>query len=173
MPATKNAEKEISTWYEQYRDQLSHFAMRLGLQHCEAEDLINQLFLELWEKQTDLSSIEKPKTFLLTALKRRLIDQYRKKKSNLFIVTDQLSKEETEPGPQFIMEQAEEQARLLTHLSTTYAGLPKRLKEILYLKYYKGYSTNDIASSFGISNRTVYNSLFEAIRLLRSRLSKK
>ncbi|WP_290797362.1 RNA polymerase sigma factor [Flavihumibacter sp. UBA7668] len=173
MPAKKNQKEEISAWYEQYRDQLSHFAMRLGCQHCEAEDLINQLFLELWEKQTDLSTIVQPKTFLLTALKRRMIDQFRKKKSNLFVVTDDMQEADMEPGIQSRLEQLEDQAQLTNKLASTYASLPKRLKEVVYLKYYKGYSTSDIASSFGISHRTVYNSLFEAIKLFRTKLSKK
>ena len=172
MPLKKNADTPITTWYEQYRDQLTQFTMRLGFQQCEAEDLINQLFLELWEKQTDLSVIEKPKSFLLTALKRRIIDQYRKKKSSLFIVTDEVENTETEPGTQARIEEEEDLQQLIKELGRTYASLPKRLKEIVYLKYYKGLSTNDIAASFGISNRTVYNSLFEAIKLFRNRLTK-
>lgn len=173
MPLTKSAENRISFWYEQYRDQLSHFAMRLGFQHCESEDLINQLFLELWEKQTDLSSIEQPKSFLLTALKRRIIDQHRKKKNALFIVSDEITVEGSEPGTHCVLEAQEDQQQLIKQLERSYAALPKRLQEIVYLKYYKGLSTNDIAASFGISNRTVYNSLFEAVKMLRSRFSKK
>jgi RNA polymerase sigma-70 factor (ECF subfamily) len=173
MPSVKNADNRISSWYQQYRDHLSHFAMRLGFQHCEAEDLINQLFLELWEKQTDLSNIEQPKSFLLTALKRRIIDQHRKKKNSLFIVTDKAEPADSEQGKQSLLEELEDQQQSIKELGRTYASLPKRLQEIVYLKFYKGLPTNTIAESLGISNRTVYNSLFEAIKLLRSRFTKK
>ncbi len=173
MPLLKNADNRISSWYQQYHDHLSHFAMRLGFQHCEAEDLINQLFLELWEKQTDLSNIKQPKSFLLTALKRRIIDQHRKKKNALFIVTDEAEPADAEPGKHSLLEELEDQQQLIKELGRTYATLPKRLQEVIYLKFYKGLSTYDIAASFGISNRTVYNSLFEALKLLRSRFTKK
>jgi RNA polymerase sigma-70 factor (ECF subfamily) len=173
MPLLKNADNRVSTWYQQYRDHLAHFAMRLGFQHCEAEDLINQLFLELWEKQTDLSSIQQPKSFLLTALKRRIIDQHRKKKNSLFIVTDDAELADPEPIRQSILEEMEDEQQLNKELGRTYASLPKRLQEIVYLKFYKGLPTNTIANNLGISNRTVYNSLFEAIKLLRTRFTKK
>lgn len=173
MPLLKNADNRISTWYQQYRDYLAHFAMRLGFQHCEAEDLINQFFLELWEKQTDLSSIQQPKSFLLTALKRRIIDQHRKKKNSLFIVTDEADLADSQPLRQSLLEEMEDEQQLNKELGRTYASLPKRLQEIVYLKFYKGLSTNTIANNLGISNRTVYNSLFEAIKLLRNRFTKK
>jgi RNA polymerase sigma-70 factor (ECF subfamily) len=43
---------------------------------------------------------------------------------------------------------------------------------VIDLKFYKGLSTEQIAAQTGLSKRTVYNNMFEGVKLLRAELNK-
>ncbi|HEX7357937.1 MAG TPA: sigma factor-like helix-turn-helix DNA-binding protein, partial [Ignavibacteriaceae bacterium] len=49
--------------------------------------------------------------------------------------------------------------------------LPKRCQKVIYLKFYEGLTTEGIVEKSGLNKRTVYNNLFEGIKMLRSELS--
>ena len=51
-------------------------------------------------------------------------------------------------------------------------NLTKQQREVLYLKYYKKMSPEEIAQVMGLTSRTVYNTTHMAISSLRERMSK-
>ena len=51
-------------------------------------------------------------------------------------------------------------------------NLTKQQREVLYLKYYKKMSSDEIAQVMGLTSRTVYNTTHTAISRLREQLSK-
>lgn len=171
MNAEKNLPLFVSDWYEKYHDLLLQFSLRLGVDRADAEDIINQLFLELFEKKTTLTVIDNPRSYLLRALKNRIIDRYRKSRPTLFVVTDELLQQYQGDSEESLV-QEEHNTEFARRLRKVYQSLPKRMQEMIYLKYYKGLSTEEIAQAAGITSRTVYNSLFEAIKLLRKQLKK-
>lgn len=50
--------------------------------------------------------------------------------------------------------------------------MTKQQREVLYLKYYKKMSPEEIAQVMGLTSRTVYNTTHMAISSLRERMSK-
>lgn len=163
----------LQDWYSQFREDLIRFAVKLGFQHHVAEDIVHQLFLELWEKQIDLQQIKNPRSFLLTACKHKLIDHSRRTTNNLFVITDEMAGNYAETNILSQIEEKESQEELRQKLGNLYAQLPPRLKEILYQKYYMEMPSEEIARHSGLSIRTVYNSLFEALKKLRQVLAEK
>ncbi len=173
MQVTELSQHPLEDWYSQFREDLIGFAARLGFQHALAEDIVHQLFLELWEKQIDTHLISNPRSFLLTACKHKLIDYARRKTNTLFVITDEIAGIYSETNILYQIEKKETQEELRQKLGKLYAQLPPRLKEILYQKYYQEMSSEEIARNAGLSVRTVYNSLFEALKKLRQILSEK
>lgn len=68
---TKQIQPHLQRLYQQ--------AYRLTTDQDDAEDLVQDLLLHLYEKEIDLTSIEKPSSWLLRILYNQFIDKCRKK----------------------------------------------------------------------------------------------
>lgn len=172
MSAVTNHLQTFYTWHSQYYNDLMMMGLRLGWEKEMLKDIINQVFLDLIEKNVDPSLINTPKAFLTTTFKRKLIDADRKNKRiiNAHIL---LEKQETrESSTQEKWEETEDLLQLVNRLKALYENLPPRCKKVIYLKFYEALSTEQIIERTGLSARSVYNNLFEGIKLLRAEMAK-
>jgi len=72
-------EKRFSVLIRPHLQRLYHQAYRLTNNQDDAEDLVQDLLLRLYEKKIDLKNIEKPANWLLRSLYHQFVDNYRKK----------------------------------------------------------------------------------------------
>jgi RNA polymerase sigma-70 factor (ECF subfamily) len=145
--------------------------LRFGYTSEEINDLINQFFLELLEKNIDPDTIDYPKAWLSTAFRRKLIDYYRNSSKKRFVEATEGLEQCTIPSVQQTYEQIQANTELISKIRKAYNNLPNRCQKVIYLKFYQGLSTEEIAERTGLSKRTVYNNLFEAVKLLRAELN--
>lgn len=160
------------TWHSQYYNHLMMIGLRFGRQQEELKDAINQMFLDLIEKKTDLSVISNPGAFLTTTFKRRLIDASRKSKRTARLYEVLMTENVQELSVQEKLEENEQLAELVKRLRALYENLPPRCRKVIYLKFYEGLTTQQIMERTGLSSRSVYNNLFEGIKLLRAEMVK-
>lgn len=72
-------ESQFSELIRPHLKRLYHQSYRLTQNQDDAEDLVQELLLRLYEKKIDLSTIEKPASWLLRSLYNQFINHYRKK----------------------------------------------------------------------------------------------
>lgn len=132
------------------------------------KDTIQQLFLYLWEKRETIQKANNVKSYLLTSFLRKLSADWKKsgKVSNLQVVYSQYD-EDTAPTPEETLIKKDEQQQQLRQLTDYINELPSRQKELLYLKYYEGLNYEEIVQQTGLTVRTVYNKIHEALKKLR------
>lgn len=158
----------IERWYTSFYPVLLKMGKVFRLPEEEIKDDIHQFFLELLEKGVRVDTIVNPQAYLVTAFHRKLIDRCRRlirkgdKSGN--IVMDQVA---FTPSIQDILIQLQTSSERIDKMREAFQRLPPRCKSVLSLKFYKGMSTEQIASHTGLSKRSVYNNLFEGIKLLR------
>lgn len=167
-----SSSKQIQYWYESFHVHFINIGLRAGCRKEEINDIISQFFLDLLEKKIDFRTINNPKAYLSTAFRRKLIDHYRIIAKSPVVDTGMMSEEYAEPSLQDALEQVQSDARLITRINSAYKKLPNRCRKAIYLKFYEGLTTDQIAHKTGLSKRTVYNNLFEGIKLLRSELNR-
>ena len=156
------------SWYTDFKAKLQAIACHFGYTVEEAEDIVQQFFLDLLQK--DLTTeVRDPEAYIVTAFKRRLIDLHRSQQRKgdyrdieLFNI----------PSAQEIIEKLETDEELINHIADAYKKLPARLRRVIYMKYYQGYSTEKIVSATGFTHQTVYNNLSKGIQQLRQNLHK-
>jgi RNA polymerase sigma-70 factor (ECF subfamily) len=141
--------------------------LRLGYKKEELSDIISQFFLDLLEKNIDPHTIDNPQAYLSTAFRRKLIDHYRSSSKTSFVDITIIPEDYTEPSVQQVLEQVQTNTELISQIRKAYKKLPDRCQKVIYLKFYQGLTTEQIAEQTGLSKRTVYNNLFEGIKLLR------
>lgn len=158
-------------WYKAFQYDFVSMGQHFGYHEEDTRDIINQFFLELLEKKIDPASIQNPKAYLATAFRRKLIDHYRKYNRNRLVTVTSDDENHAEVSVQDAIEQMEANTELVNMIRKAYKKLPARCRKVIDLKFYKGLTTEQIALQTGLTKRSVYNNLFEGIRLFREELS--
>lgn len=160
---------EVHDWYKAYHSLFINMALSYGYTQEEAGDIVSQFYLDLLEKP--MEGITHPKAYLSTAFRRKLIDRHRAAKKEV-VVTHAIAPEQyIEGSAQEKLEQIQANTELIKQLRNAYQKLPERCRKVIYLKFYKGLTTEQIAAQTGLTKRTVYNNLFEGVKLLRLSLN--
>jgi RNA polymerase sigma-70 factor (ECF subfamily) len=141
--------------------------LKFGYRQDEIRDIINQFFLDLLEKKIDPLSIQNPQAYLSTAFRRKLIDYYRKYGKGRLSVLKVDDVDYAGTSIQDTIEQVETNTALVNAIRMAYEKLPARCRKVIELKYYQGLTTDEIVLQTGLTKRSVYNNLFEGIKLLR------
>lgn len=154
-----------------------HSLLFIGLKEIKdsqlVKDTIQQLFLYLWEKRESMGEAKNVKAYLVTSFLRKLSTDWKKssKISNLQVVWINNS-EDNQPSPEEKLIKKDEQNHLFKFLMLHINDLPNRQKELIVLKFYEGLSYEEIVLQTGLSYRTVYNKIHEALKKLKLDLVK-
>ncbi|MEO6730056.1 MAG: sigma-70 family RNA polymerase sigma factor [Ferruginibacter sp.] len=154
--------------YEKYY----HSLLFIGLKEIKdaqlVKDSIQQLFLYLWEKRETIEEAKNVKSYIITSFLRKLTYDWKKseKSSGLQVVWNNFS-EDPLPNPEEKLIRKDEQNHLFKLLMTHINELPNRQKELIVLKFYEGLSCEEIVQRTGLSHRTVYNKIHEALKKLK------
>jgi RNA polymerase sigma-70 factor (family 1) len=151
--------------YQKYFSKL-YGAVYKRLQNRElTEEIVQELFVSLWERRTVLSISTTIEAYLFSSVKYLVIAQY--KKNNLFeqystnIETDNKDENFTEQAVSFDELNAAYQKALLV--------LPERCREVFLLKR-SGLSQREVSEKLDISEKTVENQMTKALKILREAL---
>lgn len=148
-----------------------HMLLFMGIREIKdpqtVKDTIHQLFLYLWEKRESIHPATNVKSYLLTSFLRKLTADWKKtgKVSNLQVV--HCNSVDSPPTPEEKLIRKDEQSHQSRVLNEHINELPTRQRELLCLKYYNGYSYEEIVQQTGLTHRTVYNKIHEALKRLR------
>lgn len=146
---------------------LLRYGMKFGLALEEVEDLIQDLFLHLWNKRTTINETSCVKNYLFKALRNNIIQSYRDKNRLELdgFWTDHISDYRT-IELDWIEKEYWEQVH--SKLQAEVLKLPKREKEAIYLRYYENRSVSEIAEIMGVNRQSAANFLQKALQKLRN-----
>jgi RNA polymerase sigma-70 factor (ECF subfamily) len=154
-----------------------HTLLFIGLKEMKdahlVKDIIQQLFLYLWEKRETIQEARNIKSYLITSFLRKLTADWKKsKQSGVLQVVRNGYPEDPQPNPEEKLIRKDEQSHLFKLLMDRINELPNRQKELITLKFYEGLSYEEIVQRTGLSHRTVYNKIHEGLKKLKSDIAK-
>lgn len=134
----------------------------------EATDLV---FVTIWEKRGQLDRVENVSSYLMTFLKRKML-RLLEKKQKINIALQHVKAEDDwveMPYEDFIIRvQTNEIIQL--RLKSALEQLTFRQKQLIHLKFFEGLSYERIAETTHMSVKTAYNTLYDALKILRKEL---
>jgi len=152
--------------FKQYYSPLCNYAYKFTGSGDIAEDIVQLLFVHLWETKK-LNSVKNPERFLLSAVKFRCIDYLRTEKTKNGSLSDDI------PDPVASYEINDITEADIEPMFHYFADkLPEKTREVFLLSRQSGLSYREIAEELSISVKTVENQMGRALRILRNLLKK-
>ena len=139
----------LSQLYDRYNGILKALILRVIHNEAEADDLLQEIFMEIWNQAKNFSSQKgKPLGWMVTLARRRAIDGLRKKQA--YARAEERLQNETEQQPDARAHNATEEEIVLSDtrdlIRKVIAGLPPAQQEAIDLAFFRGMSQREIAA---------------------------
>ncbi|RIV21580.1 RNA polymerase sigma-70 factor [Fibrisoma montanum] len=161
-------EQAFKTLYDRHWYDLYVIACRKLRDSELAQDLVQELFLTLWQKRETLR-VDSLKAYLTTSLRNRIIDHVR-----MQLQSDQYAEYVLQALPtesQSHQTTSVVQYRELSEsLNQALAQLPDKTREVFLLNRFERMTTREIAAQLGLSEKTIEYHLSRSTSLLRAQL---
>ena len=170
MDRPKEDDRELIQFKELYKSNAPMLIFYAGkyVNAITAEDLVQDVFLKVWQKRTFLFLKEGIKTYLYRSVQHACLDYLKHqevKGDYINTVTTQLKIEEIyyNDDPQSLFAEDERLELIYKEMDK----LPEKCREIFTMSYLEERKTSEIAVLLNISTRTVEVQLYKALKILR------
>jgi RNA polymerase sigma-70 factor (ECF subfamily) len=153
-----------------------HTLLFIGLKQIRdtdlVKDVIQQQFLYLWEKRSTLMEARNVRSYIIISFLRRLTSDWVKARRtvNLEVAWSKQEEEQVEASWEEQLILKDGRAAVSKSLMTVINTLPARQRELIILKFYEGLSYDAITQKTGLTHRTVYNKIHEALDKIKQKL---
>lgn len=152
--------------FRAYYGRLADYVVRLVESPDAAEDVVQGMFIALWTRRESLPDVDALPAYLHRAVRNRALNHLRDQRRSV----GSSSTTEDEPGIEPSVETELHVADLDTALQRALASLAPRTREVFLLSRQHELTYQQIASTLGISVKTVETLMGRALRALRSAL---
>ncbi len=157
----------FNTLFREYGNRLYRFAYSYLKSEAEAEELVQEVFMIIWEKRASLKEELSFRSYLFT-ISFNMIRKHFRTKAQLSAYLQSGLKEETDL--QTI--QNISYSSLFQYITELVNKLPEKRRLIFRKSRFEGMSIKEIAEELNISHKTVENQLTDALKYLRTHLNK-
>jgi RNA polymerase sigma-70 factor (ECF subfamily) len=167
IESLRNGDESAYTYLiNTYHHKLCVYANSLVKNIYSAEDIVQNVFIKVWEQRARLKSDHAIKSFLYKLAYNEFIDLYRKNQS-LF----SLEKMYYDALNSVVLEDDSESfQRILQVVNKKIESLPPKCKEVFVLSKKEGLTNIEIAEHLEVSIKTVEAQITKAFSILRSSL---
>lgn len=154
--------------FEVYSPKLFGFANKYFQNVADSEELVQEVFVKVWENRKSLKSEHSFKSYLFTIALNQVRKHFNKKAVSLrYLESIQY---ETEPTENPLIA-ANNYETVLNQINLLIEQMPPRRREIFRKSKLEGKSSKEVAEELNITAGTVDNQVSEALRFIRSHLN--
>lgn len=153
--------------FKKYGDRLFGFALSYLKSKVETEELIQDVFLKIWENRKNLKKESSLKSYLFTIAYHNMCQIFRKKQ----IHEKFLEEGSTTTDSTINLEEQLEYKATLEQVDKLIDKLPERQRTIFIKSRKEGKSTKEIAAEMNLAPGTVDNQISAALKFLRKHIS--
>ncbi len=168
VKALTNGEiKAFNNLFQLYGNRLFRFALGYMKSEPDAEELVQDVFMKIWEKRLELKEDLSFKAYIFT-IAFNIIRKYFLKKA---LTTKYFEHQVIEDMVINTIQNIDYQSTK-NLIDRIVDQLPARRKEVFIKSRFEGFTVKEIADELGTSPKTVENQLGEALKFIREHLSK-
>lgn len=165
----KGDRKAFTVLIDHYHHKLCVYANSLINNSIQAEDVVQNVFVNLWEKRSKLDSSYSIQSFLYRSVYNEFIDQYRKTQSVM-----KIEKKYIEYLNSFVIDEDKEDIQKLIKLvKVIIQDLPPKCKKIFELSKKEGLTNIEISEHLNVSVKAVEAQITKAFKILKVKVGDK
>ena len=159
--------------FRKYYANLLFYATRMVGEE-DAEDVVQEVFVELWHRRDSVTVGEQIQAFLYRAVYTRALNvlKHRDIKNSYEAAMQEVYNKRAlfyQPDDNDVLKRIEDR-ELRKHIVSAIDELPEKCKLVFKLSYLHNMKNKDIAEAMDVSLRTVEAHMYKALKFLRSRL---
>lgn len=158
----------LNTLFKNHYDELCRYAHSILKDQDVAEDVVQQLFIKLWEKRETISEIENIRSYLFRSTFNMSLNEKKKMqrmpKSDEDIVLNNSLHASEDASDLIVSNELQEK------IDSAMLVLPEKCREVFHLSRNEQLSYKEIAQEMNISTKTVENQVGKALRIMREEL---
>ncbi len=152
--------------FRKYGDRLYGFTFKYLKSKEDTEELVQDVFLKIWENRKNLKKESSLRAYLFTISYHNLCRFFRRK-----VNQEKLAKEITASASEsFTLDERIDYQSVLEQVDQLIEKLPPRQREIFIKSRKEGKSTKEIAAELNLIPGTVDNHISEALKFLRKNM---
>ncbi|ERJ59370.1 RNA polymerase sigma factor [Sphingobacterium paucimobilis] len=161
----KGANQAFQMLFEKYWSHVFSTVKKLVKSPELAEDIAQEIFVKVWHRREELSTISNIEAYLYTVSKNTTLDALRKK----VLITENIDQlihyfKDQALTPQQRLEYQELQQNIQQAIDT----LPEKVKEVFVLSRFEGLSHEEISEKLNISITSSKTYIVRALKLIRA-----
>jgi RNA polymerase sigma-70 factor (ECF subfamily) len=149
------------------KDKMYRFACRLVEDAEEAQDLVQEVFVRLWDRKGDIQQYKSIEAYALTMTRNLCIDWLRT--SGRLRMDDPTEMDLADPVTPYDLTEMRDTVIRINHLIS---HLPEQQKVILHLRDIEGYDFDEIAAILGLNLNVIRVNLSRARKKIKEQLVK-
>lgn len=162
-------EKAFTAIYIRYNKMLYVLAYKYLKDSFRAEDIVQQVFLKLWEARSLFAGAINLRNYLYTSAKNLILNEIR---DNFSDMEKNYAVIQNRPEFEDKLQSALEEKDLFQHFYKILAELPEQKRKVCLLKIRDNLSNQEVADELHISVPTVKSHYSQAIKLLRDKMGR-
>ena len=149
------------------RPKLYRFALALTKRSDEAEDVVQDVGIKLWERRVELEALHSVEAYAMSAVRNRCLDYARSPHNRIDELVEAYDTAHEQTPYQMV-----EQADMAAFVRRLINRLPEQQQTVIRLRDIEGYELDEISEILGINEGAVRTNLSRARQKIREELLK-
>lgn len=160
--------ESYTTIYYRYSELLFRHAYNMLEDRAEAEDVIQEVFMMLWTKRAELVAARSLSAYLYSSVRNRILNHITHQKVIDKYIDSLLTRPE---AAGYTSDEKLLEKELAVIIEKEIKAMPPKMREIFLLSREQQLSHRDIGELLNISDKTVKQQVYKAVKQLKERIS--
>lgn len=165
----KGNNQAFDFFFNKYYPPLFAYARKMCNESFTAEEIVQQMFIELWEHKNNINIHTSVKAYLFRMVHNDCLDYLKKTSKSSMLISNNL---QVAFEPNFEFYDTLIEAEFSVIIENVFSTLPEQCRIIFFLNRFEGLSYKEISHQQNISIKTVENQIGKALKIIREKLQK-
>ena len=156
--------------YKRYSKKIYFFSLKHLGNNVEAEELVQSVFINVWENRTSLDASNSVKSYIYKSAVNYIYNYLKKKAIHARFIESQMQKDENHSNLTYEQVYSHDLEKSINSIVET---LPFQQKKIFQFSRNDGLTHIEIARKLNLSVRTVENQIYRALKTIRTILKER
>ncbi len=150
------------------KDKIFRLALRITLSRAEAEDIVQDVLIKVWNRRDDLAEVDSIEAYSLTVCRNLSLDRLQRKENDNVNLDDALPTEADDAPPDLQMIRNER----IDNIKRLIERLPIPQRAAMQLRDMEGKTYKEISAITGQTEEQVKVNIFRARQYIRKQIEK-